>query len=87
MKRQITTVEEQYIKVYSPSWCASGQGFSDIIEGDIYFDEPYINEEQANALLEKANQKYNELYSNSWVKEPEIRIYWKTITTKTIDIK
>ena len=79
MKRKVIIIEEQYIKVESPSWTSFGHGGGQVIGGEVYFDEPYVNENQKNKLLEEANSIYKKKYSNSWVKEPEVKIYWKIL--------
>ena len=79
MRRTTIITEEEWIKIESPHWVASGHGYCDEIEGVTYFDEPYIDEVQKEKLLEKANAIYKEKYARLWMKEPRVDIYWKEI--------
>ena len=85
MMRKITTIQELRVKVYSPSWYYSEMGGGFQIPERLYFDEPYENKEQAEKLLNLANQQYNqENLGMKYIKEPQTKTYWKDIE-KTID--
>ena len=84
MIRQTIKTEEKWVKVESPAWEVKEHGHNYMIEGVIYFDEKYINEEQVEKILKKAEEIYNEKYGKmSWTAEPKVEIYWKELE-KTI---
>lgn len=81
MKRSTITIEEKYVKIYSPSWVNCGHGFCDTIKGDTYFDVPYESDEQVAKLLSEGEAIYEERYAGSWVERPKAEVYWKTISS------
>lgn len=81
MKRSTITIEEKYVKIYSPSWVNCGFGYCETIKGDTYFDVPYESDEQVAKLLSEGEAIYEERYAGSWVERPKAEVYWKTISS------
>ena len=77
MTRTTLMTEEKRVCIKSPEWYTYPVGE---VVGEIYFDEPYVDDNVCEELLQKANEIYKEKYSDSWVKEPIIEIYWKPIS-------
>lgn len=81
-RRTVITEEARYIKVESPSWIWSSQGFApEVIKGEVYFDVPYESEEQKSSLLEEAITTWRERVKEGYcmLNRPVAKIYWKTI--------
>lgn len=80
MKTITIEIKQERVKIISPSWKAYMMGMNEIIPEILYCDEIYESDEQVEKLLIEAQKIYDKKnYRLSWIKEPEIRIYWKTL--------
>lgn len=83
MKKVTTIIEEKRVRIISPKWTASGQGYCFDIDEYIYNDEAWTNDERPKELLEKAKQFYKEKdFAKHWTSEPKIEIYWKKLSVQ-----
>lgn len=84
MKRSVVSEQVLMVRIESPSWVAIGHGFSDTIPGKEWYVGEFTTQGEADAMLEKAKREYRILAENgSWMKAPEMKIEWETIS-KTI---
>lgn len=72
MKTRVIT-QTLYIKIFSPSWVASGHGYHDLIEEKIWYEGPYQSEEHIQEVMEYAKEEIK----GSWIASPKILYQWK----------
>lgn len=88
MKRARTIIEEKMIRIESPRFDFICQGGGGTVPGRLYYDEPWVSDEHAETLLELAKKiHYESNGSTSWVKEPELTIYWKKVSVTEKEVK
>lgn len=79
MLRTRVIQEEKYFKISSESYHTIGYSYKGTNEGKIYYEEPFISEEDCKAKMDLAIQDWKEMDPFTAPKEPKLEIYWKTI--------
>ena len=87
MRRIRTIIEEKMIRIESPKFDYLCQGGGGTIPGHLYYDEPWISDEHTEELLKLAKRSHLENVSpTSWIKEPELSIYWRIVCKKVEEL-
>ena len=79
MIRTVTTKEELYVRIYSPSEWGMDQMGGYRIPEKVFYDEPYTFEETAEMYLTLAKKEHAQNPHHAWAKTPIREDYWKVI--------
>lgn len=76
-KKRIRILKEQkFFKIETPAEYLTGFGDCEYIPSKLYYDEPFISEEDCNTKLELALKRH----MGAWrVEKPILTIYWKVL--------
>lgn len=77
-----TLKQAKYFRVISVGGVDRGHGYCVSIPEIIWYDEPWIDETQANAKLQEALSRHNcyETRIHALEVMPIMEVYWKTLT-------
>ena len=68
--------EQKFFKIETPAEYVTGFGYCDYIPSKLYYDEPFISEEDCNTKLELALRQH----MGAWrTEKPILTIYWKVL--------
>ena len=68
--------EQKFFKIETPAEYITGFGYCDYVPSKLYYDEPFISEEDCNIKLNFALKQH----MNIWQTEkPILTIYWKVL--------
>jgi hypothetical protein len=76
-----TITEVKYFLIESPEWIASGHGYSDRIPGKVWYEGPFVSDEDVEAKLAQAMEIFNNPQSrpHDWMEKPKKKIFWKPL--------
>ena len=72
-----SVTEVKYFRIESPAWVAVGHGYCDHIIGHLWYEGPFVSEEDVQAKLAQAMEIYKD--QHAWTKAPQVEIFWKPL--------
>lgn len=79
-----TLTQVKYFRIISIGGVERGHGYCVSIPEIIWYDEPWVDEEQANEKLQEALNQHNcyEKRIHALEATPKMEVYWKTLSTE-----
>ena len=72
-----SVTEIKYFRIESPAWTAIGHGYCDRIPGKVWYEGPFVSDEDVENKLAQAMEIYKS--QHDWMKAPQKKIFWKPL--------
>lgn len=72
-----SVTEAKYFRIKSPAWVAVGHGYSEHIIGHLWYEGPFVSEEDVQDKLAQAMESYKD--QHAWTKAPQVEFFWKPL--------